>query len=145
MVEDSGIAAPAGGGRSATYYSHGMAALPPRSARRRPRRGTLERPVSGRLYRGTWLLVGIPLLAAAFSVHKPNPLPAPQPSLPASFDGTSAAALTSELARLYPDRVPGTAGAVGARAWVREQLAPYGLKVAGDRFRADLPGLGTRT
>ena len=37
-----------------------MAALPPRSSRRRPRRGSLERPVSGRLYRGTWLLVGIP-------------------------------------------------------------------------------------
>ena len=62
-----------------------MAALPPGSARRRPRRGTLERPVSGRLYRGTWLLVGIPLLAAAFSIHKPNPLPSPQPALPASF------------------------------------------------------------
>ena len=122
-----------------------MAALPPRSSRRRPRRGTLERPVSGRLYRGTWLLVGIPLLVAAFSVHKPNPLPAPQPALPASFDGTEAVALAAELARLYPDRVPGTAGAAGARDWVREQLAPYGLKVVPDRFRADLPGLGTRT
>jgi Peptidase family M28 len=121
-----------------------MAALPPGSARRRPRRGTLERPVSGRLYRGTWLLVGIPLLAAAFSVHKPNPLPAPQPALPASFDGTEAVALTSELSRLYPDRMPGTAGAVGARAWVREKLAPYGLKVVPDRFRAELPGIGTR-
>lgn len=91
------------------------------------------------------MLVGIPLLAAAFSVHKPNPLPAPQPALPASFDGTEAVALTSELARLYPDRVPGTAGAAGARAWVREQLAPYGLKVAGDPFRSDLPGIGART
>jgi hypothetical protein len=122
-----------------------MAALPPGSARRRPRRGTLERPVSGRLYRGTWLLVGIPLLAAAFSVHKPNPLPAPQPALPASFDGSEAVALTSDLARVYPDRVPGTSGAVGARQWVREQLAPYGLKVTADPFRAKLPGLGERT
>jgi len=67
-----------------------MAALPPRSSRRRPRRGSLERPVSGRLYRGTWLLVGIPLLAAAFSVHKPGPLPPPTTVLPASFDGPSA-------------------------------------------------------
>src|SRR5215218_388362 len=145
MVEESGIAAPAGERGSASYYSHAMAALPPRSSRRRQRRGSLERPVSGRLYRGTWLLVGIPLLVAAFSVHKPNPLPAPQPALPASFDGTEAVALTSELARLYPDRVPGTAGAVGARAWVREKLAPYGLRVVPDRFRAGLPGLGTRT
>ncbi|HEV8097586.1 MAG TPA: M28 family peptidase [Gaiellaceae bacterium] len=122
-----------------------MAALPPRSSRRRPRRGSLERPVSGRLYRGTWLLVGIPLLAAAFSVHKPGPLPPPTTVLPASFDGTSAVALASELSRLYPDRAPGSAGAVGAAQWVRDQLTPYGLQVDPDRFRAELPGLGERT
>jgi hypothetical protein len=122
-----------------------MAALPPRSSRRRPRRGSLERPVSGRLYRGTWLLVGIPLLAAAFSVHKPDPLPTPQPALPASFDTFGAVGLASELARLYPDRVPGTAGAVGAAQWLRDQLTPYGLHVEADRFRADVPGVGRRT
>ena len=121
-----------------------MAALPPRSSRRRPRRGSLERPVSGRLYRGTWLLVGIPLLAAAFSVHKPNPLPTPQPALPAAFDTFGAVALASDLARLYPDRVPGTVGAAGAAQWVRDQLAPYGLHVSPDRFSAELPGIGKR-
>jgi len=121
-----------------------MAALPPRSSRRRPRRGSLERPVSGRLYRGTWLLVGIPLLAAAFSVHKPAPLPAPQ-ALPASFDGPSALALATELSRSYPDRAPGSAGAAGAAQWFRDQLTPYGLHVSPDRFRASLPGLGERT
>ncbi len=120
-----------------------MAALPPRSARRRPRPGSLERPVSGRLYRGTWLLVGIPLLAAAFSVHKPSSLPAPQPALPPSFDRFGAQQLASELARLYPDRLPGTAGAVGAVDWFRTQLAPYGLRVVPDRFRARLPGHGS--
>ena len=122
-----------------------MAALPPRSSRRRPRRGSLERPVSGRLYRGTWLLVGIPLLAAAFSVHKAGPLPPPTTALPASFDGPSAVALASELSRLYPDRAPGSAGAVGAAQWVRDQLTPYGLHVDPERFRAELPGLGERT
>jgi Peptidase family M28 len=122
-----------------------MAALPPRSSRRRPRLGSLERPVSGRLYRGTWLLVGIPLLAAAFSVHKPTPLPAPQPALPPSFDRFSAVGLASELARLYPDRVPGSAGAVGAAEWFREQLRTYGLRVVSDRFRAAVPGVGERT
>jgi len=121
-----------------------MAALPPRSSRRRPRRGSLERPVSGRLYRGTWLLVGIPLLAAAFSVHKPAPLP-PPPALPASFDGPSAVTLASDLARLYPDRAPGSAGAAGAAQWFRDQLAPYGLHIAPDRFSAKVPGLGERT
>ena len=136
---------PAGERASATYYSHGMAALPPRPARRRARRGSLERPVSGRLYRGTWLLVGIPLLAAAFSVHKASPLPAPQPALPASFDRFSALSLASDLARLYPDRVPGTADAAGAVQWFDQQLAPYGLRVVPDRFRADVPGVGERT
>jgi peptidase M28-like protein len=122
-----------------------MAALPPRYARRRARPGSLERPVSGRLYRGTWLLVGIPLLAAAFSVHKVEPLPAPQDVLPASFDRFAAVEVASQLAHLYPDRMPGTAGAAGAADFVRQQLAPYGLKVVSDRFRADLPGHGEET
>lgn len=122
-----------------------MAALPPRSLRRRPRRGSLERPVSGRLYRGTWLLVGIPLLVAAFSVHKPSPLPTPQPVLPPSFDRFGTLALASELARVYPDRVPGSAGDVGSAQWVREQLTPYGLRAVSDRFRGNVPGIGERT
>jgi hypothetical protein len=122
-----------------------MAALPPRPTRRRARRGSLERPVSGRLYRGTWLLVGIPLLAAAFSVHKASSLPAPQPALPASFDRVSAAQLASDLARLYPDRIPGTADARGAAGWFRQQLEPYGLRAVSDRFRVNVPGIGERT
>jgi Peptidase family M28 len=122
-----------------------MAALPSRPPRRRPRPGSLERPVSGRLYRGTWLLVGIPLLAAAFSVHKAEPLPAPQHALPPTFDRFAALELATQLARLYPDRVPGSAGAVGAAAWLRDQLAPYGLRAVSERFRADVPGLGRKT
>src|SRR2546423_487241 len=39
-----------------------MATVPPRTERRRARPGSVERPVNGRLYRGTWLLVGLPLL-----------------------------------------------------------------------------------
>jgi Peptidase family M28 len=121
-----------------------MAALPPRPSRRRPRPGSLERPVNGRLYRGTWLLVGIPLLIAAFSVRKAEPLPTPQPVLPASFDRAGALALAQELAETYPDRAPGTAGAAGATRWVSTQLAPYGLKAVTDRFRAQLPGGGRK-
>ncbi len=119
-----------------------MAALPPRPARRRPRLGSLERPVSGRLYRGTWLLVGMPLLIAAFSVSKAVPLPAPQPNLPPTFDRAGTIALASDLADSYPDRVPGTAGAAGAAAWFSDQLAPYGFEVQKDRFRALVPGHG---
>ena len=78
-------------------------------------------------------------------MHKPSPLPTPQPALPASFDRFGAIELASELARLYPDRVPGTAGAVGAAQWLRQQLAPYDLRAVSDRFRADVPGIGERT
>jgi CheY-like chemotaxis protein len=45
-----------------------VAAVPPASERRRPRPGSLERPINGRLYRGTWLFVGLPLLVLAFGI-----------------------------------------------------------------------------
>ena len=122
-----------------------MAALPPRPSRRRPRPGSLERPVNGRLYRGTWLIVCIPLLLAAFSVRKAEPLPTPQPILPPSFDRAGAVALASELAETYPDRRPGTAAAAGAARWFADQVAPYGLRAVPGRFRATLPGGARKT
>src|SRR5919202_1388501 len=88
-----------------------MAVAPARSERRRPRPGSLERPVNGRMYRGTWLVVALPLLVSAFSVARPSPLPAPP--LPPAFDRTSATDLASDLARSFPDRVPGSAAAGG--------------------------------
>src|SRR5919199_1999944 len=114
MVE-SGIAWRGACAGLRTYYSHGMAANPP-PARPRARPGSLERPVNGRLYRGTWALVGIPLLIAAFSVGKPAPLRAAVPALPPAFEKTRAAALTRELAQTFPDRSPGSTGAADARA-----------------------------
>jgi hypothetical protein len=117
-----------------------MATVPPRSERRRPRAGSLQRPVNGRLYRGTWLLVALPLLLAAFSVARPTPLP--PPNLPPAFDRSAALTLATDLARNYPNRVPGTAGALGAATWFAEQLAPYGFTTQAERFRAKVPGLG---
>src|ERR671923_63039 len=49
-----------------------MAAAPARSERRRPRPGSLERPVSARMYRGTWLLVAVLLLVALGGVGRPR-------------------------------------------------------------------------
>src|SRR5262245_58654510 len=97
---------------SPTYYSQAIGTPPTPSVRHRVRRGSLERPVNGRLYRGTWLLVALPRLLASFTVVRPAPLPEPQ--LPPTFDRTSALGLTRELARDYPDRSPGSAGATGA-------------------------------
>jgi hypothetical protein len=117
---------------------------PPRRARAphaRPRRGSVERPINARLVRGTWLLVALPLLLAAFTVGRPQPLP--PPTLPPSFDRSTAVALARELARDYPDRAPGSAGSLGAATWVEEQLALYGFQPQVDRFPARIPGLGT--
>src|SRR3954471_1826086 len=119
-----------------------MAAVPPSSPRRRPRPGSLERPVNGPLYRGTWLLLGLPLLVLAFSVARPAAL-APPP-LPPAFDGESALGLATDLANNFPDRRPGTEGDARAATWLREQLAPYGLVTRTERFSAVVPGVGRR-
>jgi hypothetical protein len=117
-----------------------MASNPPsRTTRRRARPGSLERPVNGRLYRGTWLLVGLPLLVAAFSVARPTPLPR---AFPPEFDGQAAKSLASELVTQIPDRSPGSSRSPSAADWFRDQLTPYGLPVQTERFSAVIPGRG---
>src|SRR5262245_9279993 len=116
-----------------------MSDAPP-TRRRRARRGSLERPISGRTYRGTWLLVALPLLVAAFTVTRPPALA--RPSSPAAFDTAGAKQLAADLARRHPDRSPETAGAIGAATWFADQLRPYGFTVDRDRFAATVPGRG---
>src|SRR3954466_13787055 len=117
-----------------------MSAAAPTRRRRRARRGSLERPISGRTYRGTWLLVALPLLLAAFTVTRPAALP--RPALPPAFDGRGAKQLAPDLPRPHPDRSPESAGAIGAAAWFADQLVPYGFRVVSDRFAATVPGRG---
>jgi hypothetical protein len=118
-----------------------MAAAPPaRPERRRPRPGSLERPVNGRLYRGTWLLLGLPLLLAAFSVARPVPLP--PPSLASTFDVENAVTLAKDLATNHPNRYPGSVGGLQAAAWFRDQMRPYGFNVRTQPFTAAVPGQG---
>jgi hypothetical protein len=107
---------------------------------RRPRRGSVERPVNSRLYRNSSLLVPLALVAAAFAISQPSPLPGP--GLPPVYDGQSAVALAKELARRFPNRSPGSEGAESAAAWVRSNLAQLGLTVRRDVFEADVPGRG---
>src|SRR3954468_7916049 len=114
-------------------------AVPPE--RRRPRRGSLERPISGRIYRAAWVAVAVPLLVAAFSVGQPVALQ--QPRLPPSFDRTTAVQFATELARDYPDRRPGTSGAQQAADWVAARFRDYDFTVQRQEFDSDVPGLGT--
>ncbi len=113
-----------------------MSTVPPRTERRRARPGSVERPVNGRLYRGTWLLVGLPLLVAAFSVARPTPLPR---AFAPEFDGVATKELATDLASYNSNRFPGALGPVN---WFRDQLEPYGLPIRTERFSADIPGRG---
>ena len=92
------------------------------------------------MYRGTWLLVGVPLLVAAFSVARPQAL-APAP-LPPTFNAEAARALAQNLARFHPARPPGSQGALGAAAWVSERFRAYGFTPHSLPFQATVPGLG---
>src|SRR5437016_1157581 len=114
------------------------APLQPVRRRRRPRRGSLERPVSSQLYRGTFLLCSLPLLLAAFSITKPGPLQ--KPLLPPAFDGRATLELARTLSTDFPDRSPGSAGALKAARWFSEQLGPYGLPTSTDAWSQMLPG-----
>jgi hypothetical protein len=112
----------------------------PWSPRRRPRRGPATRTVDARLVRNASLLLLAPLVLLLFTTSAPGPLPAPE--LPPAFGAASAMRLTVELARDYPNRVPGTAGASRAARWYEERVALYGLTTTADRWREDVPGLG---
>lgn len=117
-----------------------MTAASPASERRRPRPGSLERPVNGRLYRGVWLLVALPVLLLAFSVTRP---PSLRLSDSRAFDGGVAAVIADDLATSYPNRAPGTTGARGAERWFRNELKPYGFDVQQETFEATIHGRKT--
>jgi Peptidase family M28 len=116
-----------------------MAAEAPR---RRPRRGSLERPVSTRIYRAAWLVVAVPVLVAAFSVGRPDALPPPR--VQPFFDQTTAVEFADEFVSLHPTRTPGTEGQTEATEWVESQLRGYGFDVERQTFSAQIPGIGTR-
>src|SRR5262249_23324628 len=116
------------------------ASMPPARRRRRSRRGSVERPVDGRLYRGAFLVLSLPLLLAAFTIRQPSGLQAPL--LPTTFDAKGTLALAISLSQQHPDRRPGTPGAAGAARWVVQSLEPYGLPLHRDRWTEDVSGLG---
>jgi hypothetical protein len=117
-----------------------MSASPPSRRARRARRGSVERPVSGRLYRAAFLVLALPLLVLAFSVTRPAALSAPL--LPANFDGEATRQLATQFSTQFPDRAPDGPGSIRAAQWFRDQLTPYGLSPATDSWTEAVPGLG---
>jgi Peptidase family M28 len=82
----------------------------------------------------------VPLLVAAFSVGRPDPLQPPR--LEPTFDQTTALGFTTELARRFPDRAPGSEGARRAAEWVGARFREVGVEPHRDEFRADVVGRG---
>ena len=118
-----------------------MAALqPPARRRRRPRRGSLERPVNARLYRASFLIVALPLVLLAATVTKPVALQGP--ILPPAFDANVAAGLARELATEYPNRSPGSPSALAAATWFRQKMAVFDLPTRAASWREEIPGIG---
>jgi hypothetical protein len=65
----------------------------------------------------------------------------PPPEQLSALDGGALKQLAGELGG-FPNRFPGSYGALQAARWVRDQLRPYGLRIRTDRFTAVVPGTG---
>jgi hypothetical protein len=81
------------------------------------------------------------VLVAAFSVGRPDALPAPRTQ--PFFDQETAVQFATDLATENPDRRPGTEGAAAAADFVESQLADYGFTVERQVFSQEIPGLGS--
>jgi Peptidase family M28 len=117
-----------------------MEAARPRTDRRRPRRGSVDRPIDTRLVRSVGVVLAVPLLLVLLTMARPGPLPAP--ALPPSFDAATAVALTREFSSQHARRVPGTLDAANAALWFQQKIEQYGLKVEEDAWTEGVPGLG---
>lgn len=113
----------------------------PRHRPARPRPGSLERPLSTRIYRGAWFVVVIPLLIVAFSVVPQQPLAVPTST--STFDSDAVLqTMNDELVRYYLDRSPDSPSSETLLSWIKGQFTGLGLSTSVDRFGARIPGLG---
>ena len=122
------------------YYSPAMQGARLRDLHRRPRRGSVASPIDVRLVRKGSVVVVLALLILALTSSRGDPIVAP--ALPSSFDGAAAFSLTSQLARRFPNRVPGSPYDSAAAQWFAATLAQYGLVTLDDTWTEQIPGLG---
>ncbi len=118
-----------------------MEAARPRRRRRRPRRGTVDRPINGRLVRIGFVVAAPALLALLFSIAATGTLP--RTPLEPLFDKAAAADLHDRLSTVFPARVPGTVEADGATRWYTETISALGLTADVDTWMEDIPDLGS--
>jgi hypothetical protein len=118
-----------------------MEAARPPGRRRRPRRGTVDRPLNARLVRVAFVVVAPAFLALVFSVSQTGTLP--PPPLEPVFDSSAAAALAAQLTTIRPSRVPGTVDDQNAARWYQETISSFGFTTEQDVWQDDLPDLGT--
>src|SRR5690349_20438528 len=117
-----------------------MEAARPSRRRRRPRRGTVDRPVNARLVRASLVVVAFSLLALLFSISTTGTLP--RPTLQPLFDSGAAASLATQLTSVEPGRVPGSLQDADAAHWYRETISMFGFTTSEDVWDEDLPDLG---
>src|SRR5438094_7973635 len=98
-----------------------MEAARPSRRRRRPRRGTVERPINTRLVRVALAVVALPLLAFLFSISTTGTLP--RPTLQPLFDSGAATSLATQLTSVDPSRVPGSLQHAQPAHWYRETIS----------------------
>lgn len=118
-----------------------MEAARPRNRGRRPRRGTVERPLNSRLVRVGFIVVVPALLALVFSISTTGALQ--RNPLEPLFDAESAATFAETLGVQFPSRVPGSNGASEAATWYRETVEALGLTTEEDVWTEEVGELGS--
>ena len=97
-----------------------------RELRRRPRRGSLERPVNGRLVRTSMLVLVLPLAIAAFTVSRARPAPGSGVACFVRRQPRRTGAGNRACAQV-PEPRARQHGDDRAASWFAETLAQYGL------------------
>jgi hypothetical protein len=96
-----------------------------------------------RIYRACFVLALLSILVVMFSLQE-RPAPLSAPIAPDAFKGAIAYGDTARLAKLYPDRKPGSDGSEALGTYVEARFRALGLETTRDRFHADYDGEDVR-
>jgi hypothetical protein len=97
------------------------------------------RVVDLRIYRAAFVVTVLAVLVVMFSLQE-RPAPLSAPIAPDAFKGESAFGETARLARLYPERAPGSAGDAALGSYVEGRFRALGFQTRRDRFEDEVDG-----